>query len=67
MEFRERFANVVQALDGLERQALSLRFGLEDGRSHTLDEVATLLGVEREAIRLMEAKVLRRVREDPDQ
>ncbi len=45
-----------------ERRVLSLRFGLEDGRSRTLEEVGREFGVTRERIRQIEAKALRQFR-----
>jgi RNA polymerase sigma factor (sigma-70 family) len=45
-----------------ERKILRMRFGLEEGRSHSLDEVAQELGVTREHIRQVEAKALRALR-----
>jgi len=54
-----------QALDGLqerERQVLELRFGLTDGKDHTLEEVSRYFNVTRERIRQIEAKALRKLR-----
>ena len=45
-----------------ERRVLQLRFGLEDGRSRTLEEVGREFGVTRERIRQIEAKALRKLR-----
>ncbi len=45
-----------------ERTALSLRFGLKDGQSRTLDQVGILFGVTRERIRQIEARALRKLR-----
>ena len=45
-----------------ERKVLSLRFGLEDGNEHTLEEVAKNFNVARESIRQIEAKALRKLR-----
>ena len=45
-----------------ERRVLQLRFGLEDGRSRTLEEVGRDFGVTRERIRQIEAKALRKLR-----
>ncbi len=56
---------VRQALDGLsdrERQVLELRFGLMDGKDHTLEEVSRYFNVTRERIRQIEAKALRKLR-----
>jgi len=56
---------VHHALDGLserERQVLELRFGLLDGKDHTLEEVSNYFNVTRERIRQIEAKALRKLR-----
>ena len=45
-----------------ERKVLQLRFGLEDGRSRTLEEVGREFGVTRERIRQIETKALRKLR-----
>ena len=45
-----------------EKKVLELRFGLEDGRSRTLEEVGQEFGVTRERIRQIEAKALRKLR-----
>ena len=45
-----------------ERQVLAMRFGLEDGRTRTLEEVGRAFGVTRERIRQIEAKALRQLR-----
>ena len=45
-----------------EKKVLQLRFGLEDGRSRTLEEVGQVFGVTRERIRQIEAKALRKLR-----
>jgi RNA polymerase primary sigma factor len=56
---------IQHALDGLldrERQVLELRFGLMDGKDHTLEEVSRYFNVTRERIRQIEAKALRKLR-----
>ena len=45
-----------------EAKVLKLRFGLEDGRARTLEEVGKVFGVTRERIRQIEAKALRKLR-----
>ncbi|NQU97050.1 MAG: sigma-70 family RNA polymerase sigma factor, partial [Chloroflexi bacterium] len=53
---------VLNTLSLRERKVLQLRFGLEDGRSRTLEEVGREFGVTRERIRQIEAKALRKLR-----
>jgi RNA polymerase primary sigma factor len=60
---RERLGEVLRALAPRDREVIELRFGLRDGRTHTLDEVAHLLGVTRERIRQIEARGLLRLRQ----
>jgi hypothetical protein len=53
---------VGRGLGGRERRVLQLRFGLEDGRARTLEEVGKEFNVTRERIRQIEAKALRKLR-----
>ena len=55
-------ADVLAALSDRERQVLELRFGLLDGKDHTLEEVSRYFNVTRERIRQIEAKALRKLR-----
>jgi len=55
-------AEVLQVLTTRERRVIELRFGLEDGKSRTLDEVGREFGVTRERIREIEDKALRKLR-----
>jgi RNA polymerase primary sigma factor len=59
---REQIRNVLTALNEREREVLEMRFGLEDGKDHTLEEVGKSFGVTRERIRQIEAKALRKLR-----
>jgi RNA polymerase primary sigma factor len=54
--------DVLGSLTPRERKVLELRFGLEDGRSRTLEEVGREFHVTRERIRQIEAKALRKLR-----
>ena len=54
--------DVLNSLTYRERKVLGLRFGLEDGRSRTLEEVGREFRVTRERIRQIEAKALRKLR-----
>ena len=59
---REQVDDVLYTLSDREAQVLQLRFGLEDGRARTLEEVGRDFGVTRERIRQIEAKALRKLR-----
>ena len=59
---REQVEGVLSTLGERERRVLQLRFGLEDGRSRTLEEVGRDFGVTRERIRQIEAKALSKLR-----
>jgi RNA polymerase primary sigma factor len=59
---REQVMDVLSSLAPRERKVLELRFGLEDGRSRTLEEVGREFRVTRERIRQIEAKALRKLR-----
>jgi RNA polymerase primary sigma factor len=59
---KEQVASVLDSLTGRERRVLQLRFGLEDGRARTLEEVGKEFNVSRERIRQIEAIALRKLR-----
>ncbi len=59
---KEQLGDVLQTLTPREEKVLKLRFGLEDGRSRTLEEVGKEFNVTRERIRQIEAKALRKLR-----
>ena len=59
---REQVQHALAALSERERQVLELRFGLVDGKDHTLEEVSRYFKVTRERIRQIEAKALRKLR-----
>ncbi|HHH42330.1 MAG TPA: RNA polymerase sigma factor RpoD [Chloroflexi bacterium] len=59
---REQLRSALNALSERERAVLEMRYGLLDGRPHTLEEVGKAFGVTRERIRQIEAKALRKLR-----
>ena len=59
---REQLEEVMDTLSEREQKVLALRFGLEDGKPHTLEEVGREFQVTRERIRQIEAKALRKLR-----
>ena len=59
---REQVQSALAVLSERERQVLELRFGLIDGKDHTLEEVSRYFNVTRERIRQIEAKALRKLR-----
>jgi RNA polymerase primary sigma factor len=60
---RDQFREILNDLAPREQKILRLRFGLDDGISHTLEEVGKEFGVTRERIRQIEAKALMKIRE----
>lgn len=61
-KYKEEIDTVLKTLTPREEQVLRLRFGLTDGKPHTLEEVGKEFGVTRERIRQIESKAIRRLR-----
>lgn len=59
---QEEVSGILNSLSPREGRVVQLRFGLKDGRAHTLDEVGRKFGVTRERVRQIEAKALRKLR-----
>ena len=59
---REQITHALASLSDRERDVLELRFGLKDGKEHTLEEVSRYFDVTRERVRQIEAKALRKLR-----
>jgi len=59
---KEHVSEIVQYLSPREQKIVRMRFGLENGQSHTLEEVGKEFGVTRERIRQIEAKALEKIR-----
>ena len=62
VNLKERTAHVLRTLSAREEKIIRMRFGMEDGQEHTLEEVGRLFAVTRERIRQIEAKALRKLR-----
>lgn len=62
-ELQEQLRGVLFSLAPLEQDVLKMRFGLDDGKSHTIKEVCDRFGMTRVDVRTVEAKAVRRVRE----
>ncbi len=63
---KERLHEVMEDLDDREKKILSMRFGLDDGVTHTLEEVGQVFDVTRERIRQIQAKALEKIRNKDD-
>jgi RNA polymerase primary sigma factor len=61
-DLKTQLQDILETLSPREREVLTLRFGLEDGRPRTLEEVGQSFGVTRERIRQIESKALRKLR-----
>ena len=61
-KFKEELDKLLKELHPREEQVMRLRYGLEDGRVHTLEEVGKLFNVTRERIRQIEAKAIKRLK-----
>ena len=59
---KEQMGKYLEELDDRERRVLTMRFGLEDGIPHTLEEIGKILNVTRERVRQLEMKALRKLR-----
>jgi RNA polymerase primary sigma factor len=59
---KERVGNLMEKMSERERRVLDMRFGLDDGKTHTLAEVAKKLGVSRERVRQIEEEALKKLR-----
>jgi len=62
VNLKEKIAQTLRSLTAREEKIVRMRFGLEDGTEHTLEEVGELFAVTRERIRQIEAKALRKLR-----
>jgi RNA polymerase primary sigma factor len=62
VDLKEQTAHVLRTLTAREEKIVKMRFGLEDGSEHTLEEVGRSFAVTRERIRQIEAKALRKLR-----
>ena len=63
LQMRELLGEVMSTLTPHEKKVLSLRFGLEDGRARTLDEVAKIFKVSNDSLSAVETKALRKLRQ----
>ena len=62
-KLQEQTAHVLHTLSAREEKVAKMRFGLEDGSEHTLEEVGRSFAVTRERIRQIETKALRKLRQ----
>ena len=59
---KEEVSELLELLNDRERQVIRLRYGLDDGRTHTLEEIGEQLHVTRERVRQIEARALEKLR-----
>ena len=59
---KEEVKELLESLNDRERQVIRLRFGLEDGKTHTLEEIGDELNVTRERVRQIEARAMEKLR-----
>ena len=59
---KEEISELLETLNERERQVIQLRYGLDDGRTHTLEEIGEQLNVTRERVRQIEARALEKLR-----
>lgn len=62
---REKLKEAIQSLNPKERRIISLRYGLEDGVMHTLEEIGKIYGLTRERVRQIEIKALEKLKNNP--
>ena len=61
---KEEVSELLESLSDRERQVIRLRYGLEDGKTHTLEEIGSMLSVTRERVRQIEARAMEKLREN---
>lgn len=61
---KEEVSELLASLTERERQVIGLRYGLEDGNTHTLEEIGGILNVTRERVRQIEARAMEKLREN---
>ena len=59
---KEEVKELLETLSDRESQVIRLRYGLEDSRTHTLEEIGEMLGVTRERVRQIEARAMEKLR-----